>query len=185
MLILLGILAYRARLLLVDWDAPWTTAVAAAFWAGGIGVCLTVVRRRLTPAALTAAAIVATLVTHGVVLASPGPAPVERMASLIRANRAEGEQYGRYAVFARNLVFYTRTAFVDLPALEAASDFLRGPARVLCVLPAEDADRLEALGVPLERLGQVRYLDTGGLNLRTLLDPRPERLQRVELVANR
>ena len=53
------------------------------------------------------------------------------------------------------------------------------------MLRVEDADRLDAQGVPLERLGQVRYLDTGGLNLRTLLDPRPDRLQRVVLVANR
>ena len=184
-LVLLGILAHRARPLLVDWDALWTTAAAAAFWAGGIGVCLTVVRRRWTPAALTAAAIVATLATHWVVLASPGPAPVERMASLIAANREGDERYGRHAVFARNLVFYTRTAFVELPALQAASDFLRAPTRVLCVLRVEDADRLEAQGVPLERLGQVTYLDTGGLNLRILLDPRPDHLQRVELVANR
>ena len=184
-LVLLGILAYRARPLLVDWDELWTTAAAGAFWAAGIGVCLTVARHRWTPAALTAAAIVATLVTHCVVLASPGPAPVERMASLIAANREGHERYGRNAVFARNLVLYTRSAFVELPVLQAASDFLRAPARVLCVLRVEDADRLDAQGVPLERLGQVRYLDTGGLNLRTLLDPRPDRLQRVVLVANR
>lgn len=184
-LVLLGILAYRARPLLVDWDAPWTTAAAGAFWAAGIGVCLTVVRHRWTPAALTAAAIVATLATYCVVLASPGPAPVERMASLIAASRQGDERYGGHAVFARNLVFYTRTAFVELPVLQAASDFLRAPARVLCVLRAQDADRLEAQGVPLDRLGQVRYLDTGGLNLRTLLDPRPDHLQRVVLVANR
>ena len=156
-----------------------------AFWAAGIGVCLTVVRHRWTPAALTAAAIVATLVTYCVVLASPGPAPVERMASLIAASREGDERYGRHAVFARNLVFYTRTAFVELPVLQAASDFLRAPARVLCVLRVQDVDRLEAQGVPLDRLGQVSYLDTGGLNLRTLLDPRPDHLQRVVLVANR
>ena len=184
-LVLLGILAYRARPLLVDWDAAWTTAAAGAFCAAGIGVCLTVVRHRWTPAALTAAAVVATLVTHCVVIASPGPAPVERMAALIAANRAGDERYGRYAVFTRNLVFYTRSAFVELPVLPAASHFLRAPERVLCVLRVEDADRLEAEGVPLERLGQVRYLDTGGLNLRTLLDPRPDHLQQVVLVANR
>ena len=184
-LVLLGILANRARPLLVDWDGLWTAAAAGAFWAAGIGVCLTVVRHRWTPAALAAAAIVATLVTYCVVLASPGPAPVERMASLIAASREGDERYGRHAVFARNLVFYTRGAFVELPVLQAAADFLRTPARVLCVLRVQDVDRLEAQGVPLERLGQVRYLDTGGLNLRTLLDPRPAHLQRVVLVANR
>jgi hypothetical protein len=75
---------------------------------------------------------------------------------------------------------------VELPALPAAHDFLRSPGRVLCVLRAEDAARLRQDGLRLQRLGEVRYLNTGNLNLRTLLDPDPERyLQRVVLVANR
>lgn len=184
-LVLLGMLVHRARPLLVEWEPLWTTALAAAMGAAGIGVCLTVGRRRWTPAALAAAATVAVVGVHSVLLASPGPAPVERIASMIAANRAAGEHYGRHAVFDRNLVFYTRAAFVDLPVLQAASDFLRGPARVLCVLTAEDADRLAAQGVRFERLGQLDYLNTGTLNLRMLLAPRPDYLQRVVLVTNR
>ena len=63
---------------------------------------------------------------------------------------------------------------------------LRSAGRVLCVLRAEDVALLRRDGLRLERLGEVRYLNTGNLNLRTLLDPDPERyLQHVVLVANR
>ena len=93
--------------------------------------------------------------------------------------------YGRLRVFNRNLVFYTERQFVELSALDAARNFLSSPARVLCVLLAEDVDRLEAEGLPLRRLGETTYLNTGTLNFRTILDPDPAtRIRHVVLVAN-
>lgn len=188
--VLLGVLTHRARPLLVDWDPPTVAAAAAAVTAAGLAVCLTAARPRWTPPALAAASIVVILTAHYVVLATPGPAPVERMTAMIASAATAGVdgedvRHGRRAAFHRNLPFYTRRPAVDLPTLEAASDFLGGPTRVLCVLPETDADQLEADGAPLERLGRITYLDTGGLTLRTFLDPDPAWLHRVALVTNR
>jgi hypothetical protein len=193
----LGGLVYRARPLLVEWGEPVILSVALAILlAGGTIVAASLgawrqgpgalARGRGIPTLVAAAATVLAVGAHLVVLASPGPAPVERMAAMLAAEREADEPYGRHRVFDRNLVYYTRIPHVELPALPAAHDFLRSPGRVLCVLRAEDAARLRQDGLRLQRLGEVRYLNTGNLNLRTLLDPDPERyLQRVVLVANR
>ena len=194
---LIGALIWRARPLLVEWSAPATAGVAAAILAaGGIVAAVSIAARRPGPSAavcarsisvlVAASAVVMAIGAHAVVLASPGPAPVERIAAMLLAARTGGEPYGRHRVFDRNLVYYTGAPHVELPVAQAAFDFLRSPGRVLCVLRAEDAARLRANGVRFRRLGEVRYLNTGNLNLRTLLDPDPERyLQRVVLVANR
>lgn len=183
-LIAMGILVHRAQPLFVDWD-PWVISMlATAVVMSGIGVLAASLKSRWSPAALTIAAIVTTLGAHYVVLATPGPSPVERMASMIAAARRDDERYGRHAVFNRNLVFYTERSFVELPVLGAADDLLRDPDRVLCALKAEDVARLQRRGVPLTPLGEVTYLNTGSLNLRTLLYPRPEMLERVVLVTN-
>ncbi len=182
---LMGLSVFRARPLFVDWDPLVLVGVAGSVIASGIGVCIASRRRHMVPVALTVAAIVATLGAHYVVLSSAGPSPVERMASLIESARQGNEPYARHAVFNRNLIFYTKDAFVELPVLRAAEELLREPARALVVLKVEDVETLEARGVPLARLGEVTYLNTGSLTLRTLLDPTPNRLERVVLVANR
>ena len=188
-LLLVGVggLVYRLRSLLVDWNPTWVTALAVAVAAAGIGVIVAgLARPAWVPRALAAASIVVAVGAHVIVLASPGPAPVERMAAMVRQARRAGEPYGRHRVFDRNLVFYTERAFVELPILKAAEDFLRSPERVLCVLLDEDVARLEARGITLTRLGDVSYFNTGNLNLRTLLDPDPDTyLQRVVLVTNK
>lgn len=192
----IGGLVYRARPLLVEWNEPATLSIAlAVFLAGGAVAAFSVgawpqgpeatARAAVIPTLVAAAAVVMAIGAHLVVLASPGPSPVERMAALLAVERGTGEPYGRHRVFDRNLVYYMRTPHVELPVLPAAYDFLRSPGRVLCVLRAEDAARLQQDGLRLQRLGEVRYLNTGNLNLRTLLDPDPQRyLQRVVLVAN-
>ena len=188
-LLLLGAggLVYRLRPLLIDWHPAWVTALAAGVAAAGIGVIVaSAARPAWVPRALAAASIVIAVGAHVIVLASPGPAPVERIAAMVRQAQRADEPYGRHRVFNRNLVFYTERAFVELPILKAAEDFLRSPERVLCVLLDEDVARLEARGIALARLGEVSYLNTGNLNLRTLLDPDPDTyLQRVVLVANK
>ena len=193
----IGGLVYRARPLLVEWSEAATLSVALAILlAGGAVVAASlgalrqgpdgVARARVIPTLVAAAAVVLAVGAHLIVLASPGPAPVERMAAMLAAEREADEPYGRHRVFDRNLVYYMRSPHVELPVLTAAHDFLRSPGRVLCVLRAEDAARLRNDGLRMQRLGEVRYLNTGNLNLRTLLNPDPARyLQRVVLVANR
>ena len=193
----IGGLVLRARPLLFEWSASVALSVpASVVLAGGGIVAVSLVawphgphavsRARGIPALVAAAAVVMAVGAHVIVLASPGPAPVERMAAMLRAERDDGERYGRHRVFDRNLLYYTGTPHVELPVPQAARDFLGSAGRVLCVLRAEDAELLRRDGIRLQRLGEVRYLNTGNLNLRTLLDPDPERyLQRVVLVANR
>ena len=65
-------------------------------------------------------------------------------------------------------------------------DYLGQPDPVLCVLPSEEMTRLRATGVSIRSLGEVRYLNTGDLTLRVLLDPDPARyVGRVAVVTNR
>ena len=195
--VLVGGLLYRARPLLVEWSGSVTLSVSIAILlAGGAIVAASVAawrngpralpRARGIPALVAAAAVVMAVGAHLVVLASPGPAPVERVAGMLAAARAADEPYGRHRVFDRNLLYYMRTRHVELPVPQAARDFLRSPERVLCVLRAEDAALLGRDGLRMQRLGEVRYLNTGNLNLRTLLNPDPGiYLQRIVLVANR
>ena len=179
-------LVYRASPLLVEWAPSWTTGVAAVVGLSGIGVLLSVTRPGWTPAAVVIASILVSVSGHVVLLSSPEAAPVERVAEILRAARQDNEPYGRYQVLHRNLIFYTRVPFRELGVEQGVTDFLRSPERVLTVLPAEEAARLEAQGLRLQHLGEVRYLNTGGLTLQTLLDPDPDRyLHRVVVVANR
>ena len=195
--LLIGGLVFRARPLLFEWSAPVALSVPAAVLLAGGGIVAAsfaawprgpraAARARGIPALVAAAAVVMAMGAHLVVLASPGPAAVERMAAMLRAERDAGERYGRHRVFDRNLLYYARAPHVELPVPQAARDFLRSAGRVLCVLRAEDVALLRRDGLQIQRLGEVRYLNTGSLNLRTLLDPDPERyLQHVVLVANR
>ena len=189
----IGGLTYRARPLLVEWSPAVTVGVPAAVLLAGAAIVAASLaawrhapRAGGIPALVAAAAIVMAVGAHLVVLASPGPAPVERVAAMLAATRGGDEPYGRHRVFNRNLVYYTRRPHVELPVLQAARDFLESSGRVLCVLREEDAAHLRRDGLRLQRLGEVRYLNTGNLNLRTLLNPDPDiYLQRIVLVANR
>ena len=186
LLLIAGGLALHARPLFLDWNTTWTTGVALAVVFSGLAVLIAAWRRTWTPHALVAATIVTGLGIHLVLLSAPGPAPVERMAEIIADAQPAITPYGRLRVFNRNLGFYTERQFVELSALDAARDFLSSPTRVLCVLLAEDVDRLEAAGVSLVRLGETTYLNTGTLNFRAILDPDPvTRIRHVVLVANR
>ena len=185
LLLVVGSLGFHARPLSLDWSTTWTTGVALAVMLSGLAVLIAAWRRKWIPQALVAATIVTSLGAHYVLLAAPGRAPVERMAAMIADAQPSNTPYGRLRVFNRNLVFYTERQFVELSALDAARNFLSSPARVLCVLLAEDVDRLEAEGLPLRRLGETTYLNTGTLNFRTILDPDPAtRIRHVVLVAN-
>ena len=185
-LAIMGTLLFRTQTLLVEWSVVWVGAAAAAIVASGCAVLACIRRPERVPAALVASSVVIALTAHSIVLASPGPAPVERIAALLATERNPGSTYGRYGVLHRNLIFYVRAPFVELPIEQAMLDYLSESDRVLCVLPADQIARLQAAEVSIRSLGEVRYFNTGNLTLRMLLDPDPERyLQRVVLVTNR
>jgi 4-amino-4-deoxy-L-arabinose transferase-like glycosyltransferase len=185
----LAVLLVRAEPLFVNASPALTYAGIAV-----IGLCavalatLAATRRwRLLPMAMGVCATALLLSLQFGALAGARPEPVERLAALVRANRSSGEPVGTYQVMVRNLVFYTRFEQVDLSDEGRALDFLRSPERVLLVVRAADLPRLEAIaGIMAVRLGEVDYLNTANIRLRTLVAPLPEQdLDRVLLVANR
>ncbi len=190
---LIGAAIWYARPLLVERPGVVIDDVADAIAAAGglvlvaaLGAAWRPRYSRAVPIAITAAVIVAAIETHVMVLAGPGPAPVEQMAALVSDARREDEPYGRYRVFDRNLVYYVGTPHTELVSLEAVRDFLRSPERVLVVLRSQDAEALSLRGVRFTRIDEVSYVNTGNFNLRTLLDPDPDRyVLTVLLVANR
>lgn len=185
----LAVLLYRARPLFITVH-PLVTAAAIGIIAAGGGVFawLAVTRQwlRLPTVAATCAAALLISVQFGA-LAGIRPEPVEEMAALVHAHRRPGESVGAYQVFVRNLVFYTRFKQVELFDEGLALDFIKSPDRVLMVVREADVARLESVsGVGTRTLGQVRYLDTANIRLRTLLWPIPEEdLDTVLLVANK
>ena len=185
----LAILLYRARPILIA-SYPLLTSIGIALLAvSAVALAWTAASRqwRLLPATATICAAVLLLSMQFGALAGIRPEPVERMADLVRAHRASGEPVGTYRAFVRNLVFYTRFKQMDLFTEGLALDFLRSPDRVLLVVRAADLPRLEAIsGVTARTLGQVQYLNTANVRLRTLIAPIPAQdLETVLLVTNR
>lgn len=185
LLCLIGILVYRASPLLPQWPVSWIATLSALIVLSGLGVLLSLIRPSLTPAAIVGASILISLGAHLVLLSSPRDNPVEEVANILTSSRKDGEPYGRYRVLHRNLIFYTGASFTELGIEQAVTDFLGSTHRVLVVLPSEDALRLELEGHPIRRLGEVRYLNTGGLTLQALLSPDPNQyLQDIVVVDN-
>ena len=186
---ILAILLYRARPILIA-SYPLLTSIGIALLAvSAVALAWIAASRRWRrlPATATICAAVLLLSMQFGGLAGVRPEPVERMADLVRANRASGEPVGTYRVFVRNLAFYTRFKQVDLFSEGLALDFLQSPDRVLLVVRATDLPRLEAIsGVTARTLGEVQYLNTANVRLRTLIAPIPAQdLETVLLVTNR
>jgi hypothetical protein len=120
-------------------------------------------------------------------LAGHRPEPVEQMAALIQSNRPAQEPIGVLDVFTRNLGFYTGAPRMQLYGVEQAGMFLHSPERVLLVLRASDVPAVAtASGLTLKTLGEVRYLNTANVRLRTLLRPDPSaEIEVISLVSNR
>jgi 4-amino-4-deoxy-L-arabinose transferase-like glycosyltransferase len=144
-------------------------------------------RWSLLPTTMASCATVLLLSLQFGALAGAGTEPVEQMADLIRMHRLSEEPVGAYQVLERNLVFYTRVKQVDLTDEGRTLDFLKSPERVLLVVRAADLSRLESIaGITAKKLGEVQYLNTANVRLRTLISPLPEQdLERVLLVANK
>ena len=181
-----GVLVYRAQTLLPDSSSVGVLLGMGGLVTSGVVVILVgVVRRNLVPVALVAAAVVSVLSVQYVVLSRVGPEPVEVLAALIREAKPAGMPYGRYRVFVRNLVFYTGRPHVELSSTEQVVSFLRSSEPVLGVVDEDDLVQVRASGVAVYELGRVSYLNTGNLNLGTLLRPNPEDdLRTVILVSN-
>lgn len=190
---LIGASVWYARSLLIEQPGMVISYAAAVIaMAGGVAVAVTLRAAwkpscvRAVPIAIAAAAVVAATAAYTIVLSGSGPAPVERMASLVSDARQADEPYGRYRVFDRNLVYYVGTPHTELVSLEAVRDFLRSPERVLVVLRSDDAETLVRWGVRFTRIGDVSYVNTGNFNLRTFREPDPDRyVLTVLLVTNR
>jgi 4-amino-4-deoxy-L-arabinose transferase-like glycosyltransferase len=120
-------------------------------------------------------------------LAGNRPEPVEQMAALIQSHRSAQEPIGVLDVFTRNLGFYTGAPRMQLFGVEQAGLFLHSPERVLLVLRSVDLPAVTAAsGLNPKTLGEVRYLNTANIRLRTLLRPDPAtEIEMISLVTNR
>jgi 4-amino-4-deoxy-L-arabinose transferase len=120
-------------------------------------------------------------------LAGNRPEPVEQMAALIQSHRSAQEPIGVLDVFTRNLGFYTGAPRMQLFGVEQAGLFLHSPERVLLVIRSVDLPAVTAAsGLNPKTLGEVRYLNTANIRLRTLLRPDPTtEIEMISLVTNR
>ena len=172
------------------------TAYPLATWIGvcllgcsGIllaGVAATSSWRRLPVATSIAGVLVLVSVWFGALVGNR-PEPVEQMAALIHSHRSAQEPIGVLDVFTRNLGFYTGAPRMQLFGTEQAGLFLHSPERVLLVLRSADLPAVAAAsGLTLKTLGEVRYLNTANIRLRTLLRPDPTtEIETISLVTNR
>jgi 4-amino-4-deoxy-L-arabinose transferase len=142
---------------------------------------------RLLPIATSVAGVLVLVSVWFGALAGSRPEPVERMARLIESHRSAGEPIGVLDVFTRNLVFYTGSPQMQLYGVEQAGMFLQSPHRVLLVLRSTDVPAVAAAaGTTLKTIGEIRYLNTANIRLRTLLRPDPaNEVETIALVTNR
>jgi 4-amino-4-deoxy-L-arabinose transferase-like glycosyltransferase len=181
--LVLAIVLWRARPIFISAYPANATLGLAAMVAAALAlawIAATGTFRALPPVMATCAAALLLAVQFGA-LAGVRPEPVEQVATLIAQHRHGDEPVGEYQVFVRNLVFYARFPQRELFNETVARDFIHAQERALIVVREPDLARLEAAaGRTLHRLGEIRYLNTANLKLRTLVAPDPE--QDVETV---
>jgi 4-amino-4-deoxy-L-arabinose transferase-like glycosyltransferase len=188
-LMVLALLLYRARPVLVNVEAAVTASAAVVIALAGASVLLISLSRGgcAIPLAVALAAGVSFPALHFGTTASSGADTVRQIAALIDDARGSGTALTAYNVFVRNLVFYTRVEQAEPYNDAQLRDFLGRPDRVLAVLPATVADRLErAHALPLKRLAERPCFSANELRVGTMLSPDPARdIERVVLVSNR
>ena len=182
-----AVLFYRARPLIVMVPVLFQLAAMSAIGLAAIvalGSAL-VRRSRLVPGAI---AIAGALLLGGLQygLSPAGRDPVQDMAALVSQHRTQRQTIGTYRVFVRNLIFYTGVRQTDLPSEQHVVEFLRASSPVLCVIGADELERIAGPhGLKTRVLGEVLYFNASAVKLRTLLDPDQARdLERVLLVTN-
>jgi 4-amino-4-deoxy-L-arabinose transferase-like glycosyltransferase len=142
---------------------------------------------RVLPIATSVAGVLVLVSVWFAALAGNRPEAVERLATMIRSHRAAEEPIGVFDVFTRNLVFYTQAPQMQLYDVEQAGMFLHSPQRVLLVLRSADVAAVAAAsGLTPRTIGEVRYLNTANIRLRTLLQPDPTtEIEMISVVSNR
>ncbi|HUE87696.1 MAG TPA: glycosyltransferase family 39 protein [Vicinamibacterales bacterium] len=174
-LVALAALLYRAQPLFLNVSALNTYVVAGLIAAAGLAVVVVCFSSgwRSAPGLLAFAAAVAFAVLPYGVLSDAQDSTVVQMADRVRAAYRAGDAIGTYGVFVRNLVFYTGLKHTDLIHDEHLTEWLTNHERALVVMQAADADRLEADGLKMQRLGELPYFNEGGIRVRMLLWPDP------------
>ena len=187
--VLVAILLWRARELFINaWPAlTWAAIGALLTCAAALGAAARPRHLKGVPVLMPACAALMLIAIQFGALAGTRPEAVEEMAALVRQHRAGEEPIGEYHVFVRNLVFYLGFRQEYLSTEARAVEFMRSSTRVLMVVRDTDVAQLEtSAGVRMRRLGQVRYLNTAGLRLATLLAAEPQTaVQHILLVTNR
>ena len=184
----LGLFVSRLQISLLDWDTDRIFTVGTVIVVSGVFICISTLSKRqyLLVWSLAAAAIATQLAVQCFLLPSLASRSVEQVAQLLIKERNQNEPSGRYRIFNRNLVFYSKIQQTDLVTDEQVLTFLNSNQRVLCVITEDDLQRIEAEGLHIHRLGTISYFNTGNLKLSTLLFPNPNRdLKNVTLIANR
>lgn len=187
--LVLAVLLLRAQPLFISVDPAMTALAIGVIVAGAVALAAIATMRRWShlPVVTTASAAALLLAVQFGALTGRRPEPVERMAALVRTYRVADEPVAAYRVFVRNLGFYSRLKQEELFDEGRALDFFKSPDPVLLVVRAEDLPRLESIAeLKAVIYGQVIYLDTANVRLRTLLSPIPAQdLETVLLVTNR
>jgi 4-amino-4-deoxy-L-arabinose transferase-like glycosyltransferase len=192
LIVLIGVLLWRAARVLMVADVPTLTTGPMLITAVGVVVTASVpvLSRRAALSALTIAAA-AVLVVFQWFLLSPGrPEPVETVA---RAIRADGpvDRLCSCGAMGRSLAFYAhrKSIIANVTADNTAelSQFLDSPDRVLAAVDGRALAAVEATrNHRFPRLTEVTYLNTSVWQRgETLIDPDPNWVQRVVLIANR
>ena len=189
--VLLGVMAvllYRARPLIVMVPPAFIdAAVVAIAVASGIVLGATLAARSRAVPGCVALSAALTLAGLQYALSPAGHDPVQNMAALVLQHRTASEPVVTFRVFVRNLIFYTHLQQDDLESEAEVVEFLRSNERVLCVIGADELDRIQRkASVATRTLGEVLYFNASAVKLRTLFAPDRERdLERVLLVTNK
>jgi 4-amino-4-deoxy-L-arabinose transferase-like glycosyltransferase len=185
-LIALAALVFRARSLFLNVAELNSIIVACVVALGGLAVVvvsLTAAWRSAPGVLAFAAALSFAVLPYGVFAGAQDSTVMQMATRVLQARGAEAIPIGTYQVFVRNLVFYTGVKHTDIIHDEHLFEWLKQHPRALLVMSREDADRLEAKGLALQRLATLPYFNEGVIKLRQLLWPNPaEDLETVMLV---
>jgi hypothetical protein len=167
--------------------ALWSVVTATGTCAGVLTWIATTRRWAALPIALTVSAAVLLTSIQFVLLPGRRPEAVEQIAALVRTHRNGVERIAPYRVFGRNLVFYTGIRNDEIFDDAQARAFLASPDRVLMVVRQADLTRLlVGLADSPRTIGQVDYVNTANIRLRTLVTPDPATVREtVLLISNR
>jgi 4-amino-4-deoxy-L-arabinose transferase-like glycosyltransferase len=185
-LLVLATLVFRARTLFLNVAEMNSLVVAGILAVGGVAVVIVSLTGawRSAPGLLAFATAVSFAALPYGVLSAAGDSTVKQMADHVRqAHAGTDAPIGTYKVFVRNLVFYSGLKSTDIIHDEHLTQWLASNPRALLVMLEEDADRLAAQGLQMQRLTTLPYFNDGVIKIRMLLWPNPATdLQQVVLV---